>query len=850
MAMKILSLQGWIHAAGLALVAVGCSGAADDAAVGTTSTELVAWVQGNFSQVLRVNANETTVRNICELTIPLASKKPLAFVAVGSTGGGTSSASLGWSGSAVSGSGMTINGCTTYPCEVTARWRGLSSSGSTLGCNIVADDGSSQLEGDSSGTTLTVAAQPTAPIIFNQDVKIGAPNAAISGSCVFRQSAQLPGAQVSNFKVFANGVNEVSLSTPFNIGNVAWSTNGPAVPFGALYIGSESAATRLKHVTPKSEQLVEGNALRCDGRFYAQSGVALFDVNVSGIPSGNGMSLRRGTTAWTCSSGAFGSGDVCDCDCGIVDPDCASDGSALSCGADVGASQDIAAVLAAADGVALSLAVHGAIVTYEKPVLGSDPAGFFLQAEQAGPALFVAIDPATLTPSPEVGDKIDLTVTGTTTVSGMKQAIGISGFSVLSRGNSTDTLVANVSSSADLVSNLSSYAGRAVSFSGTISNAFTAAGSPQVAATLATTGLTDPNLRLRIPETVRAAFDLEPGCTVNVDYGFMWPFNAVAELSSVSTQDFASVTCPAPTVATAVASSSTEVYITFSRAIDSASIAADGSQFIFDNGLYATAAIANGNVVTVTTSGQFAGAFYNVFVAASVKDILGTEVGAPNSASFTGFLNPASVLISELNANISNGCDLIELRVVSGGSMHGFTLLERTQTIFTAPNVDVTTGDKIVIHINGASATCNPGGATNETTSVNQYSAATFSANYDFAFDWYSSDTGLVSTDSVLWVKTAYGAILDAVFVADNPTGTAATDTETAAAEVASANQWTMVGGGVPIGGFIDDAFRGNAVLDLNGTSNSVNGTTIQRVSATDTNTLSDWTMAPASWGL
>src|SRR5690242_540777 len=72
-------------------------------------------------------------------------------------------------------------------------------------------------------------------------------------------------------------------------------------------------------------------------------------------------------------------------------------------------SDGIAAARAAADGTALSLAIRGATVTYEKPQIGNpsnDPAGFTIQAVRPGPALFVAVDPATLTPIPAVGDVV------------------------------------------------------------------------------------------------------------------------------------------------------------------------------------------------------------------------------------------------------------------------------------------------------------------------------------------------------------------------------------------------------------------------------------------------------------
>ena len=74
-------------------------------------------------------------------------------------------------------------------------------------------------------------------------------------------------------------------------------------------------------------------------------------------------------------------------------------------------SAQIQAARDAADGP-VSLPVGSAIVTYVTSSYSAiDPAGFFIQAEKTGPALFVAVDPATLTPAPAAGDVVDLTIT-------------------------------------------------------------------------------------------------------------------------------------------------------------------------------------------------------------------------------------------------------------------------------------------------------------------------------------------------------------------------------------------------------------------------------------------------------
>ncbi|NUP04743.1 MAG: hypothetical protein HOW73_01640 [Polyangiaceae bacterium] len=516
-------------------------------------------------------------------------------------------------------------------------------------------------------------------------------------------------------------------------------------------------------------------------------------------------------------------------------------------------SEQIAAVLATPDGTGLTLAIDGALVTYVKPVLGQDPAGFFLQAEQAGPALFVAVDPATLSPVPAVGDELSLTVEAVATNAGLKQATAVSGLNVATSGNSIAPLVTDVTTATDLLTNLDGYAGRVISFDGEIDSAFTGAGAPQVAAKLLTTGMDDADVRFRLPETVRAQLDLQEGCLVAVDYGVMWRFNDAAQPSIVNASDIVDAICDSPTVTNAVAASGTSVQITFSRQIDPASVMANGSQFTFDNGLTASAATASGNTVTVTTSAQ-SNLTYTVTVAGTVEDTLGTGVGSPDTATFSGFVTPAVLQINEINANITGGCDLIELRVVSAGVATGFTLTERTgntanDELTTAfPALTVAANDIILVHILGQGA-CNPGGSTNETTSKNQQPAATFTANVDTAWDLYATDNGLTNTDNVLIIRDGLGSIQDAVLLSDDATGTSAVASETAAEQARAAGQWLLANGTpAAMNFFVDDDFSANAALDLNGTATTRAGNSIVRGTA-DTHTKNDWSVAASTWG-
>jgi hypothetical protein len=216
------------------------------------------------------------------------------------------------------------------------------------------------------------------------------------------------------------------------------------------------------------------------------------------------------------------------------------------------------------------------------------------------------------------------------------------------------------------------------------------------------------------------------------------------------------------------------------------------------------------------------------------------------------------VRINEVNAHITNSCDLIELRVVSGGSLEGFKLLERdTQPLVTFTNLVVPTNAIIVVHINKPSTSCNPGGAaSDERLSPLDQPAANFGKNYDTAYDWWSTDTGLTDTDSVITLYDGLGKIADAVFLDDDVAPTVALPnnvagpTENQAAIVAAAMQWQMVGGGVPVGGFKDDNFRFHACLDLDATGTSSTGSSIQRKDNSDNNDKNDWVSVGGSFGL
>ena len=224
-----------------------------------------------------------------------------------------------------------------------------------------------------------------------------------------------------------------------------------------------------------------------------------------------------------------------------------------------------------------------------------------------------------------------------------------------------------------------------------------------------------------------------------------------------------------------------------------------------------------------------------------------------DGGSFTGPL----MLLNEVNANIASMCDLVELRVVRGGDFGGYAVEERGTALVTFPvGLTLATNDVVIVHLDRSDLGCRGGGAApaDETVSPTEQPQSSVSSNFDGAYDFYSSDTGLTPSNNVLVVRDGGGRIVDAVLLVDTPDPPSAPYTtldavNAAAAEVATSGQWQRVGGGVPAVGFANETFRENAVPDLDGTGTDRAGESIQRNDDDDNNDRDDWTQAASSWG-
>ncbi|MBJ6764952.1 Ig-like domain-containing protein [Myxococcaceae bacterium JPH2] len=424
------------------------------------------------------------------------------------------------------------------------------------------------------------------------------------------------------------------------------------------------------------------------------------------------------------------------------------------------------------------MAIDGAYVTYIKPATGADVAGYFLQAEATGPAMFVAASPGTLV----VGDRVNLKVGAATTLSGVIKAAGtITGLTVISQGHPVRSLNTVTPAgltvdrsgdpSTELLDKADTYFGTLVRLKGSENGATASSGSGHVAFTFQTTGINNANLKIRVPDTIAASISFADTCKLTLASGPVWKFTSTTGTPPVTTtqvqasayfrSELTDITCPAPKAVSAIAVSSSEVKVTFDRAIDAASITDAATQFTFNNGLQAVSATVSGKDVTVKTGEQVGGTSYTVTVANSVKDILGGAVAAPGTATFKGYRVPAVLMINEVNPNVSASRDLIELLVVSGGTTDAITLVQESTsvaTLATLPDVNVATGDYIVVHLTPTAA---QGDATaSETASKSEITATT---NFPNAWDFVAGATNLTFSNQVVRLKSASGSTLDAV---------------------------------------------------------------------------------------
>lgn len=218
-----------------------------------------------------------------------------------------------------------------------------------------------------------------------------------------------------------------------------------------------------------------------------------------------------------------------------------------------GPSAQIRAVQMAAAG-AVDLPIDGVLVSYVVPATAgataaNDPAGFAVQADPTGPALFVAVDPATLMPAPAVGDRVSFRVTMTRSLNGgaSRWASAVSSYMRASGSNPVDGLTQDLSNSADIVSALGSYEYELVRLTGSVTDNGSNAGAAFRSFAITTMGLPsgDANLRIRLPQTLAEMLGVRSGCRVTLGPTPLWRFTAQAQPSAWRAGDIMLSGCPA-----------------------------------------------------------------------------------------------------------------------------------------------------------------------------------------------------------------------------------------------------------------------------------------------------------------
>jgi hypothetical protein len=230
------------------------------------------------------------------------------------------------------------------------------------------------------------------------------------------------------------------------------------------------------------------------------------------------------------------------------DNDC---GAGLICQAGMCSSRvsaQIRAVRSAPDSSSLDLPVEEAMVTYLRPTVEGEPAGFFVQGDPTGPAIFVALAPVSLDPPARAGSRVSFRVTEKAVdASGAVKVVAIDAWNVKEVDQPLDAFVQDLTglSKADIVDHLDDYESELISISGTIAHVWEPTGG-FVSMQYSTTGMPIAGLgiELRIPALVADDLNLAQGCTFELSNGVMWRQADLARLSGYREADFTNITCP------------------------------------------------------------------------------------------------------------------------------------------------------------------------------------------------------------------------------------------------------------------------------------------------------------------
>lgn len=210
----------------------------------------------------------------------------------------------------------------------------------------------------------------------------------------------------------------------------------------------------------------------------------------------------------------------------------------------------------------------------------------------------------------------------------------------------------------------------------------------------------------------------------------------------------------------AIAKTATTIELTFDHEIDAATVAA--AAFSLTPALNVTnATLTNVNVITLTTAAQ-SGGTYQIDIASTLKSTAGSQA-FPTFIRLCAFSAlPALVSLNEVSPDLTNGADLIELKVTRGGALINYevranpTAAGNGTLLATLPAICAADNDIVVVHLTPVAS------SATETLSKSEQPHSLFVANYDSAYDVRGANTGIGFTNQVIAVRNAAGAYIDA----------------------------------------------------------------------------------------
>ena len=230
-----------------------------------------------------------------------------------------------------------------------------------------------------------------------------------------------------------------------------------------------------------------------------------------------------------------------------------------------------------------SVRVNGAVVSYIKAAVGgamigsADGPGFFLQNDDTGPAIFVAVDPTIFIGGGPValGDRLSLTVTEARWLScgssGATMCNGNVGMHVITAATGTRTATAQTLPMAQDLSAVAitvpignapwEYEHELVRVTGALPGtaAFVSAGTGFQSAQITTAGnaTASADLLLRVPDALLLSTGLAAGCNFTVNGAPMWRFASAAQVSAWTSTDLTVSGCPTTAVVATIPADAT-----------------------------------------------------------------------------------------------------------------------------------------------------------------------------------------------------------------------------------------------------------------------------------------------------